>query len=37
MQKIIKVGNKVTVILENENVEERLVTEEEFKKIVEAK
>ena len=37
MQKIIKVGNKVTVILENGNVEERLVTEEEFKKIVEAK
>ena len=35
MQKIIKVGNKVTVILENGNVEERLVTEEEFKKIVE--
>ena len=37
MQKIIKVGNKVTVILENGIVEERLVTEEEFKKIVEAK
>lgn len=37
MQKIIKVGNKVTIILENGNIEERLVTEEEFKKIVEAK
>ena len=33
MQKIIKVGNKVTVILENGNVEERIVTEEEFKKL----
>ena len=36
MQKVIKVDNKVTVFLENEEIVEREVTEDEFKKIVEA-
>lgn len=36
MQKVIKVDNKVTVFLENGEVVEREVTEDEFKKVVEA-
>lgn len=36
MQKVIKVDNKVTVFLENGEIVEREVTEDEFKKIVEA-
>lgn len=36
MQKVIKVDNKVTIFLENGEIVERKVTEDEFKKIVEA-
>ena len=36
MQKVIKVDNKVTVFLENGEVVEKEVTEDEFKKVVEA-
>lgn len=36
MQKVIKVDNKVTVFLENGEVIEKEVTEDEFKKVVEA-
>lgn len=36
MQKVIKVDNKVTVLLENGNFVEREVTDEEFKKVLEA-
>lgn len=36
MQKVIKVDNKVTVFLENGEIIEREVTEDEFKKVVEA-
>ena len=36
MQKVIKVDNKVTVFLENGRIVEREVTEDEFKKVVEA-
>ena len=36
MQKIIKVDNKVTVFLENGEIVEKEVTEDEFKKVVEA-
>lgn len=36
MQKVIKVDNKVTVFLENGEIVEREVTEDEFKKVVEA-
>lgn len=36
MQKVIKIDNKVTVFLENGEVVEREVTEDEFKKVVEA-
>lgn len=36
MQKVIKVDNKVTVFLENGEVLEKEVTEDEFKKVVEA-
>lgn len=36
MQKVIKVDNKVTVFLENGEVKEKEVTEDEFKKVVEA-
>lgn len=36
MQKVIKVDNKVTVLLENGNFIEREVTDEEFKKVLEA-
>lgn len=36
MQKVIKVDNKVTIFLENGEIVEREVTEDEFKKIVEA-
>ena len=36
MQKVIKVDNKVTVLLENGDFVEREVTDEEFKKILEA-
>ena len=36
MQKVIKIDNKVTVFLENGEVVEKEVTEDEFKKIVEA-
>ena len=36
MQKVIKVDNKVTVFLENGEVTEKEVTEDEFKKVVEA-
>lgn len=36
MQKVIKVDNKVTIFLENGEILEREVTEDEFKKIVEA-
>ncbi len=36
MQKVIKVDNKVTVFLENGEIVEKEVTEDEFKKIVEA-
>lgn len=36
MQKVIKVDNKVTVFLENGEVVEKKVTEDEFKKVVEA-
>lgn len=36
MQKVIKVDNKVTVLLENGDFVEREVTDEEFKKVLEA-
>ncbi len=36
MQKVIKIDNKVTVFLENGEVIEKEVTEDEFKKVVEA-
>lgn len=36
MQKVIKVDNKVTVFLENGEIVEKEVTEDEFKKVVEA-
>ena len=36
MQKVIKIDNKVTVFLENGEVVEKEVTEDEFKKVVEA-
>ena len=36
MQKVIKVDNKVTIFLENGEIVEREVTEDEFKKVVEA-
>ena len=36
MQKVIKVDNKVTVFLKNGEVVEKEVTEDEFKKVVEA-
>ena len=36
MQKVIKVDNKVTVFLENGEVVEKEITEDEFKKVVEA-
>ena len=36
MQKVIKVDNKITVFLENGEVIEKEVTEDEFKKVVEA-
>lgn len=36
MQKVIKVDNKVTVFLENGEIIEKEVTEDEFKKVVEA-
>lgn len=36
MQKVIKVDNKVTVFLENGEIVEKKVTEDEFKKVVEA-
>ena len=36
MQKVIKVDNKVTVLLENGDFVEREITDEEFKKILEA-
>lgn len=36
MQKVIKVDNKVTVFLENGEIVEREVTEDKFKKVVEA-
>ena len=36
MQKVIKVDNKVTIFLENGEIIEREVTEDEFKKVVEA-
>ena len=36
MQKVIKIDNKVTVFLENGEVREKEVTEDEFKKVVEA-
>lgn len=36
MQKVIKVDNKVTVFLENGEILEREVTEDEFKKVIEA-
>lgn len=36
MQKVIKIDNKVTVFLENGEVLEKEVTEDEFKKVVEA-
>lgn len=36
MQKVIKVDNKVTVFLENGEIVEREVTEDEFKKVIEA-
>ena len=36
MQKVIKVDNKVTVFLENGEIVEKEVTEDEFKKVIEA-
>ena len=36
MQKVIKVDNKVTIFLENGEIIEREVTEDEFKKVIEA-
>lgn len=36
MQKVIKVDNKVTVLLENDDFVEKEVTDEEFKKVLEA-
>ena len=36
MQKVIKVDNKVTVLLENGDFVEREITDEKFKKILEA-
>ena len=36
MQKVIKVDNKITVLLENGNFVEKEVTDEEFKKVLEA-
>lgn len=36
MQKVIKIDNKVTVFLENGEVVEKEITEDEFKKVVEA-
>ena len=36
MQKVIKVDNKVTIFLENGEIIEKEVTEDEFKKVVEA-
>ena len=36
MQKVIKVDNKVTVFLENGEIIEKEITEDEFKKVVEA-
>ena len=36
MQKVIKIDNKVTIFLENGEVVEKEVTEDEFKKVVEA-